>query len=99
MKFNSVVESLATVTDLKRVSSAYVIDYRNLSNEEVSAALLKTAPQYYYSENVKKTLNNLLISNNRDERIITPIIIDQMLLHTDDFKTSQKDLSDNVIEV
>lgn len=41
MKFKSVIESLATITDLKRVSSAYVIDYRNLQNEEVKNALLK----------------------------------------------------------
>ncbi len=31
MKFRQVVDSLSTVTDLKRVASAYVIDYRNLS--------------------------------------------------------------------
>ncbi|BEP29549.1 hypothetical protein [Helicovermis profundi] len=98
MKFKSVIESLATITDLKRVSSAYVIDYRNLQNEEVKNALLKTAPQYYYNENVEKALNSLLLSSNRDERILAPIIIKNLLLHTDDFKSTQKELSDSVIE-
>lgn len=98
MNFKSVVESLSTVTDLKRVASAYVIDYRNLSNDEVTEALLKTAPQYYFRENVEATLKSLMLSENRDERIIAPIIINQILLHTDDFKISQKELTDSVIE-
>lgn len=98
MEFKSVVESLATINDLKRVSSAYVIDYRNLENEEVKSALLKTAPQYYYKENVETALDSLLLSNNRDERILAPIILKNLLLHTDDFKNTQKELSDSVIE-
>lgn len=98
MDFKSVVASLSTITDLKRVSSAYVIDYRNLSNGELSDALIKTAPQYYYRENVENTLNELMLSEDRDERILTPIIISYMLLHSDDFKIVQKDLTDAVID-
>lgn len=97
MNFNIVVESIATVTDLKRISSAYVIDYRNLKNEEIKDALIKTAPQYYFRENVELALNDMLLSSNRDERIITPIILKQLLLHTDDFKATTKELSDSVI--
>jgi hypothetical protein len=98
MKFKSVVESLSTINDLKRVSSAYVIDYRNLRSEEVKEALLKTAPQYYFKENVEKALDSLLLSSNRDERILTPIIIKNLLLHTDDFKATPKELSDSIVE-
>jgi hypothetical protein len=97
MNFKSVVQSLSTITDLKRVASAYVIDYRNLSNDEVEEALIKTGPQYYFRDNVEDALNKLLFSEDRDERILTPIMIHYMLLHTDDFKIIQKDLTDAVI--
>ena len=98
MKFKQVIESLSTVTDLKRVASAYVIDYRNLSNDEVCEALMKTAPQYYYRENLESTLDDLMLSESRDERILAPVILKYVLLHTDDFKIVQKELSDAIID-
>ncbi len=97
MKFATVANSISNVTDLKRVSSAYVIDYRNLKTEEIMGALIKTAPQYYFRENVESALNDMLLSSNRDERIITPIILKHLLLHTDDFKATVKNLSDSII--
>jgi hypothetical protein len=98
MIFKNVVENISTLTDLKRVSSAYVIDYRNLTNQEIAEALIKTSPQYYFRENVIKTLNELSLSHDRKERIIAPIILRHILLHTDDFKILQSDLSNLVIE-
>lgn len=98
MKFNQVVEALSTINDLKRVASAYVIDYRNLSNGEVAEALIKTAPQYYFKDNLDETLHDLLLSEVRDERILAPVILKHILLHTDDFKIIQKDLTDAIID-
>lgn len=46
MLFKDVVENISTLPDLKRISSAYVIDYRNLSNNEIKEALLKTSPEW-----------------------------------------------------
>ncbi len=98
MNFRQVVDSLSTVTDLKRVASAYVIDYRNLSNEEVVEALMKTAPQYYYKDNLASSVDALMLSESRDERILAPLILKHILLHTDDFKIVQKDLTDSIID-
>ena len=98
MKFTQVVETLSTINDLKRVASAYVIDYRNLSNEEVAEALIKTAPQYYFKDNLESTIDALLLSECRDERILAPVILKYILLHTDDFKIVQKDLTDAIID-
>jgi len=97
MNFTTAVDSISTVTDLKRVSSAYVIDYRNLKNDEIKEALLKTAPQYYFVDNVKNAVSDMLLSSNREERILTPIILKNLLLHTDDNKATTKALSDSVI--
>ncbi len=98
MLFKDVVDNISTLTELKRVSSAYVIDYRNLTNDEIKEALLKTSPQYYFKDNIGKTLKSITLSNARDERILGPIIIRHILLHTDDFKILQTDLASAVIE-
>ena len=45
MKLGQIVENISTITELRRIASAYVIDYRNLSDEELKGALIKTGPQ------------------------------------------------------
>ena len=44
MKISKVVDLIGTSISLKRIASAYVIDYRNLSDEAIRDALKKTAP-------------------------------------------------------
>lgn len=56
MNIEKSVQNIGTLIELKRIASAYVIDYRNLTEEEIRAALIKTAPQYYFKENVQKAL-------------------------------------------
>jgi hypothetical protein len=46
-KIPKVVENIGTVLELRRIAKAYVIDYRNLTEDEIKAAIVKTAPQYY----------------------------------------------------
>lgn len=45
MKFEKSVQNIGTITELKRIASAYVIDYRNLDDAEIRKALIKTGPQ------------------------------------------------------
>jgi len=98
MLFNKAVENIGTVTDLKRISSAYVIDYRNLTPDEIKTALIKTAPQYYFKENIEKSLRAVILHENRDIRIIAPIIIKEILLNKDDFTELAKTVDEEVIE-
>ena len=86
MKFQTVIENISTINDLKRIANAYVIDYRALNKEELIAAIIKTSPQYYFKDNVQKSLDDCLFSSNRDVRTLTPIILKQILLNKDDFK-------------
>ena len=71
MNLAKAVENIGTVTELRRIASAYVIDYRNLSDVEIKAALIKTGPQYYFKENVQMALRELSLSDNRDHRILS----------------------------
>ena len=98
MLFKEVIENTSTLTELKRTASAYVIDYRNLSNEEILSAIQKTAPQYYFEENVKQTLKGLTLSQNREDRVLGPMILRYILLHCDDNKIMQSELSLKIIE-
>ncbi len=97
MDFITVVKNISTSNELKRISSAYVIDSRSLSKSELSDALIKTAPQYWHKENVLATLEKCLYHDNRNLRTITPIILKHILLNKDDFKLSGKKVDEEVV--
>jgi hypothetical protein len=98
MKFKEIIENLPTQQDKKRIASPYVIDYRNLTDEELTAAIIKTAPQYYNKGYVVKILSDLLFHSDRNVRILHNIILRTILLNCDDFMLSQKELDQSVIE-
>lgn len=97
MKFDKVVENIGTVLELKRISSAYVIDYRNLTDDEIREALKKTAPQYYYEENLRKTLDECFLNPNRNLRVLTSLIVRKVLLQKDDFMCPKRETEDSII--
>ena len=81
MKFNKVVKSIPTQPILKRFASAYVMDHRNFSEEELLNALNTTAPQYFYQENVNKALSDLSLHQERKYRLLSSILIKEVLLN------------------
>ena len=97
MKLANVIDNIGTITELKRIASAYVIDYRNLSDEELKSALTKTGPQYYFKENLRRTLNELFLSDNRNHRIISNQILKIVLLQKDDFLSPKKETEEEII--
>lgn len=97
MNLEKAIENVATVLELKRIASAYVIDYKNLSEDEIKAAMVKTAPQYYFEENVKKALNSLFLSGSRNHRVLSRIIIADILLHKDNFMCPKRQTEDDTI--
>jgi hypothetical protein len=64
MELARVIERVGTVLELRRIARAYVIDDRNLTDEEIKAAIVKTAPQYYHLENVQTAVQEFY--NGRD---------------------------------
>jgi hypothetical protein len=46
MRFDEAVAKIPNITDLRRVARAHVVDHRQLSNEALEAAILKSKPQY-----------------------------------------------------
>lgn len=96
MQLDKVVDNIGTVTELKRVSSAYVIDYRALSELEIREALKKTAPQYYHQPNVEAAMSRMLRSDSRNTRILSSLILKKVLLNKDDFACLKRDTEDEV---
>ena len=97
MKLAKVIESIGTTTELKRVASAYVIDYRNLTEPELREAVTKTGPQYYFDANVRATLDDLFLSDDRTYRILSRMILTKVLLQKDDFMCPKRQTEDEII--
>lgn len=57
MRFEEAVEKVATVTDLRRVAKAHVVEHKQLSNEQLPAAVVKTKAQYVDCGVVKQALD------------------------------------------
>lgn len=98
MLFADVVDSIGTTIELKRISSAYVIDYRNLSTDEIKDALKKTAPQYSHQKNVTDAIHKIMLHPDRNHRIISFIMLKNVLLNKDNFAEKQKRVNENVID-
>ncbi len=98
MKLSKTVSNIPTQLELKRIASAYVIDYKNLDEAEIRKALLKTAPQYYYDANVQKALQGLFMHSDRSLRVLSRILIKEVLLNQDNYLQPKKETEDEVIE-
>lgn len=97
MNLAKTIENIGTITELRRIASAYVIDYRNLSDSELKTALVKTGPQYYFKDNLQISLRELFLSDNRDHRILSGLLIKQVLLQKDGFMCANRETEDDII--
>ncbi len=98
MNLQKAVKSIGTITELKRIAKAYVIDYRNLDEDEIREALIKTGPQYYYENNVSSTLRAFTLSSTRHHRIISHLLLRRVLLQKDGYVCPRKETDDGIIE-
>ena len=97
MNFKECINDASTFLDLKRNANEYVVDYRRLNLEELKAALIKTAPQYYNKENLNGVIQFFLLHPKRELRILFLVIIKHILLNKDGFMEKQKTLEDEVV--
>ena len=81
MDFEKAVSLVGTVTDLRRIASAHVIDHNQLRDEELRNALVKSKPQYAASETVKKAVDELLSREPKDSlRALNRVLLVDVLL-------------------
>jgi hypothetical protein len=81
MKFEEAVALIGTVTDLRRIASAHVIDHNQLGDDELRAALVKSKPQYTHPDTVRASLDNTLNRDARETgRVLARLILVDVLL-------------------
>ena len=97
MDISKTVENVSTSIELKRIASAYVIDYRNLNDQELKKAIIKNSPQYSFKANVAETISWLFLNEDRNIRIISRLILKEVLLQKDDFMCPEKETEDDII--
>ena len=56
MKFDDAVRETRTLTDLRRIAGAHVVDHRQLADEELRDSIIKVKPQYLHEETVRLNL-------------------------------------------
>ena len=99
MKFDDTVTTIGTVTDLRRISSAHVVDHKQLSNEELSAAIIKVKPQYLHEDTVRSNLSRVLYQDKRtDYRVLSQLILVDVLLDQFEFILPFTKTEERVIE-
>lgn len=100
VKFSEVVAGIGTVNDLKRIASAHVVDYRNLEEEELRNSLLKVKPQYVHLDTVRESLGTAFSRcENSDCRVLSEIILDDILLNEDGYILEATQSEERVMEV
>src|SRR6478752_159933 len=81
MDFEKAVSLIGTVTDLRRIASAHVIDHNQLKDEELRAALTKSKPQYTATETVRAALGDVLSREPKDStRALSRILLVDVLI-------------------
>ena len=76
-----VVSLIGTVTDLRRIASAHVIDHNQLKDDELRSALVKSKPQYAAAETVSKALAEVLRREPKDSvRALSRVLLVDVLL-------------------
>ena len=86
MQFEEAVGLARTLTDLRRVAGAHVVDHRQLTDDELRNAMVKVKPQYLHHDTVQSELDEVLYKHERkDYRVLSRIILIDVLLNNYDF--------------
>jgi hypothetical protein len=100
MDFEKAVSLVGTVTDLRRIASAHVIDHNQLKDDQLRSALVKSKPQYAAAETVKKALDELLSREPKDSlRALNRVLLVDVLLDQYDCQLPFDETDAKVISV
>ncbi|MQF49086.1 hypothetical protein FIM08_04240 [SAR202 cluster bacterium AC-647-N09_OGT_505m] len=100
MKFDDVVQAISRVNELRRISGAHVVDHRQLSNDELKAAITKAKPQYLHQETVHNNLEAALYKEPRNDfRVVSRLILIDVLLNQYGFEIPSSQMEERVIAI
>ena len=98
MNFESVVDNMSKIAELRRVAGAHVVDHRQLSNDDLKSAIIKVRPQYLHEETVRSALEKSLYREPRtDIRVLSRLILIDVLLNEYGFELIEANTEERVI--
>lgn len=99
MRFEDAVERIGPLRRLRRVASAHVVDHRQLSDDELRAALVKVRPQYLHRETVWDRLQHVLyFDDDNDRRVLSRLILRDVLLEEFGHELPSQTVEEKVID-
>jgi hypothetical protein len=100
MRFDEVVQNINSTTELKRIASAHVIDFRNLKDNELRDALVAVRPQYLHKETVNTNVEKVFFAaEDLDTRVLSRLIIADVLLEQIGYGLRIEELEEKVISI
>ncbi|MCK5133394.1 MAG: hypothetical protein KAR40_14730, partial [Candidatus Sabulitectum sp.] len=100
MNFAEIVKDVYPTTALKRIAGAHVVDHRNLKEEELRDAILKIKPQYTHEETALELIEDVFHrTSDLSIRVITKIILEDILLEEIGYGLPVEDLEERVIAI
>ena len=98
MKFNDVVDAIWRTTELRRIAGAHVVDHRQLSNDELKAAIKKARLQYLHEETVNSSLDSVIYKTTEsDLRVLSRLLLVDVLLNQYDFELPFSETEERVL--
>ena len=98
MKFDDVVDSIARVTELRRIAGAYVVDHRQLTSDELGAAIKKARLQYLHEDTVRASLDAVMYQTpESDLRVLSRLVLVDVLLNQYDYSLPFSETEERVL--
>ena len=98
MKFDDVVEAIWRVTELRRIAGAHVVDHRQLTNDELKAAIKKIRLQYLHEDTVRANLDEIMYrTSDADLRVLSRLVLVDVMLDQYDFELRFSETEERVV--
>jgi hypothetical protein len=97
MKFSEVVSNIARVTDLRRIAKARLFDVSSLPEEELKEQLIEKVDQFASKQALESALNAALDHPDHSIRLITPVVLIEILLQKHDYSLPENETAEEVM--
>lgn len=97
MKFDDAILKIPNLTDLRRVARPHVVEYRQLAGGDLTAAIIKSKPQYLDKGKVAEAVHLLLHADPREDlRALAYVFLVDVLLEQYDTQLPVEEMDQRV---
>jgi hypothetical protein len=100
MNFDDAVAGIGTLTEVRRIAGAHVVDHNQLCEDELRDAVLRVKPQYLHEETVRSNLEQVLHEHSdKNYRDLSWLLLVDVLLDQYDFSMPASETDGRVIAI